>query len=160
MDVSAASEWVDTGMDVKAGDTLSFTATGTVTYQANNSTPDGLQRGWMDLIAQLPVNSSGKGALVGRFGDSAAARAFLVGAQSQRIAPLAARLFLGINQMASMPGDGTYHVTIQRTAAPAGQAVNARVTPITQAMLDSIPLRVNDALGNAGDPRELHSGWF
>lgn len=153
VDVSAASAWVDTGLDVKPGDTLSFTATGTVAYQGQNSTPDGLARAWMDLVAQLPVNSSGRGALVGRFGDNAAARAFLVGSKSQRSAPIAGRLFLSVNQMSAMPGSGSYHVTIQRTAAPASvsQAAATPISPITQAMLDSIPPRVNDAEGNVGD---------
>jgi hypothetical protein len=107
----------------------------------------------MDLIAQLPVNSSGRGALVGRFGDNPAARAFLVGARSEHTAPIAGRLFLSINQMSSMPGSGSYHVVIKRTPAPASQsnAASLPIPPITQAMLDSIPLRVNDALGNAGD---------
>lgn len=153
VDVSAASAWVDTGVDVKPGDTLAFTATGTVAYQGNNSTPDGLARAWMDLVAQLPVNSSGKGALVGRFGDSPAARAFLVGAKSQHAAPIAGRLFLSINQMSAMPGSGSYHVVITHTAAPTSQstAAAAPISPITQAMLDSIPPRVNDASGNVGD---------
>ena len=153
VDVSAAVTWVDTDVDVKRGDTLSFTATGSVVYQANTSTPDGLPRGWMDLIAQLPVNSSGRGALVGRFGDNPAARAFLVGSSSQRTAPIAARLFLGINQMDSMAGDGSYHVIIRRIAAPISQSTSAAtpVVPISQAALDRIPARVSDITGDLGD---------
>jgi hypothetical protein len=151
VDVAAGSSWLDTGVDVKPGDTLTFTASGSVAYQPNSSTPDGLARGWMDLIAQFPVNSSGKGALVGRFGDSPAARAFLIGAHSEHNAPITGRLFLAVNEMASMPGSGSYHVVINRTAAVKSSAVAAPVTPVTQAMLDSIPLRVNDAAGNAGD---------
>ena len=151
LDVSASSTWVDSGVDVKPGDVLTFTATGSVVYQANTATPDGLARGWMDLMAQLPVNSSGRGALVGRWGDSPAARAFLVGATSEHTAPIVGRLFLGINQMETMAGTGTFHVVIQRTAAASQAAIAGPVAPITEAMLDSIPLRVNDALGNAGD---------
>jgi hypothetical protein len=151
VDVSADTAWVDTGIDVKAGDTLSISATGTVAYQANNSTPDGLPRMWKDLLAQLPVNESGKGALVGRFGDSPAARAFVVGAHLDRTAPITARLYLGINQMASMPGVGSYHVTIKRTPAAPSPNGATPVSPLTQKQLDSIPGRVNDAEGNAGD---------
>jgi hypothetical protein len=153
VEVSAASDWIDTGLDVKPGDALSFTATGVVAYQGGDSTPDGLARAWLDLLAQLPVNSSGRGALVGRFGDSPAARAFLVGSQSQRTAPISGRLFLGINQMTSAAGTGSYHVIIKRTSAPSSQASAApiHVPSLTQRMLDSIPARVNDLLGNAGD---------
>ncbi len=157
MSVSAATTWVDTGMEVKPGDVLSFSATGSVTYensrngQINTSTPDGLARGWMDLMAQLPVNGSGKGALVGRWGDNLAARAFLIGSNSEQTAPISAHLFLGINQMESAGGSGSYHVVINRTAGKLPAAVDATVEPLTESMLDSIPPRVNDALGNAGD---------
>ena len=151
VDVPAATDWVDTGLDVKPGESISISATGTVVFQTNASTPDGLPRMWKDLLAQLPVNESGKGALVGRFGDSPAARPFLVGAHLDRTAPIAARLFLGINEMASMPGVGSYHVTIKRTPATPSQTAALPVSPLTQEQLDSIPGRVNDALGNAGD---------
>jgi hypothetical protein len=152
VDVAAGSAWVDTGVDVKPGDTVNISATGTIAYQANNSTPDGLARGWKDLLAQFPVNSSGKGALVGRFGDSPAARAFLVGTQLERTAPIAARLFLSINEMASMPGSGIYHVVIRRTDAPVSPSSAAvPIIPMTQSMLDRIPTRVNDAMGDFGD---------
>ena len=151
IDVSAASSWVDTGVDVQPGDTLAITATGTIAYQTNSATPDGLPRAWKDLLAQLPVNESGKGALVGRFGDNPAARPFLVGAHLERSAPIPARLFLAINQMASVPGTGSYHVVIRRTPASTSQAAAAHLAPLSLAQLDSIPGRVNDAAGNPGD---------
>lgn len=155
--VPAGSTWVDTGIQVKPGDVLTFKATGTVTYenanngQVNASTPDGLARGWMDLMAQLPVNSSGKGALVGRWGDNPAARAFLVGVSSEHTAPIPAHLFLGINQMASATGTGSYHVVVERTAANTTVSAYTPAEKLSESMLDSIPGRVNDALGNAGD---------
>src|SRR4051812_16335685 len=154
IDVPAEQAWTDTGMDLKAGDTLTITAAGTVQYDGVRATgPEGLARGWMDLMMQLPVNSSGRGALVGRFGDSPAARPFLIGPRTQRTVPIPSRLFLGINQMSNMPGKGSYHVTIERTAV-APSKVSAGPAPLpafTQAMLDQIPLRVNDAMGNQGD---------
>jgi len=154
VEVSADQTWTDTGMDVKAGDTLTITATGTVQYDNVRSTgPEGLSRAWTDLLMQLPVNSAGRGALVGRFGDSPAARPFLIGPRTQRTVPVPSRLFLGINQMPNMLGKGSYHVTIERTAVALSK-VSAGNTPLpafTQVMLDQVPLRVNDALGNLGD---------
>ena len=154
MDIPAAQVWTDTGVDLKAGDVLTITATGNIQYEAGKtSSPDGLARGWMDLVMQFPVNGSGRGALVGRFGDSPAARPFLVGARTQRSVPVPGRLFLGINEMPNAVGNGSYHVVIERTAAAPSKVTTANVPvpPFTQAMLDSIPLRVNDAMKNPGD---------
>jgi hypothetical protein len=151
IDVPAETQWTDTGIDVKPGDVLTFTAAGTLDFAGATSTPDGLARGWKDLIAQLPLNSSGRGALIGRWGQSVAARAFLIGAESQHTAPVAGRLFLGVNQQTTTTATGSYHVTIQRTAAPVSAPANLPLPRFTQAMLDSLPLRVNDAQGNAGD---------
>ena len=154
IDVNADTPWTDTGLDLNPGDDLTFTATGSVSFLGALSSPDGLGRSFLDLLAQLPVNGSGRGALVGRIGSSPAARAFLIGSKSQRTVAAPGHLFLGINQMSAAPGAGSYHVVIERTAA-AAPAATANVTlvtsPLTQAMLDTIPLRVRDAQGNAGD---------
>ncbi len=160
VDVKADQAWTDAGMDLKAGDVLSISATGTVQYQGLRSNegprstgPGGLPRGWTELIMQLPVNGSGRGALVGRFGDSPGARPFLIGAHTQRTVPVAGRLFLGINQMESAPGTGSYHVIIERTPVDPSKvsAAPATLPPFTQQMLDQIPPRVNDAMNNPGD---------
>ncbi len=154
-DIPASSNWVDTGIDLQPGDTLKFTATGQIQYAGARgaSDPNGMSRGWSDLIRQLPVNEAGRGALVGRIGSSAAARAFLIGTQREARAPIAGRLFLGVNQGAIDNGSGGYHVKVDRTAAPvpATPAAPVVVPPFPQAQLDSIPRRVNDAEGAPGD---------
>jgi hypothetical protein len=152
--VSAASVWTDSGIDVKPGDTLRFTASGTLQYDnAKPCGPEGLARGWADLIRQLPVNEYGRGTLVGRIGDSLAARAFFIGTQATHQVVVAGRLYLGINQGANDRADGSYKVTLDRTAAPVSKTPvqPAHVTPFPQKLLDSIPTRVVDDLGNAGD---------
>ena len=154
LDVKADQVWTDTGIDLNAGDVVTITATGTVQFpNAKAAGPEGLPRGWTDLIMQLPVNESGRGALVGRFGDSPAARPFLIGPRTQRTVPVGGRLFLGINEMQMAPATGSFHVVVERAAA-APSKVNASAAPLpafTQKMLDSIPARVNDALNNPGD---------
>jgi hypothetical protein len=152
--VSAASVWTDSGVDVKPGDTLRFTASGTLQYEnAKPCGPEGLPRSWTDLIRQLPVNEYGRGTLVGRIGDSAAARAFFIGTQATHQVMVAGRLYLGINQGANDRADGSYEVTLDRTAAPVSKtpAQPVRVSPFPQKFLDDIPTRVVDAEGNAGD---------
>src|SRR3569832_303716 len=78
-DVKGGAVWVDTTLDVGPGDTVRITAAGSLKYAdaAQACDPGGLARGWRDLIRQLPYNEAGRGALVGRIGDSVAARPFL-----------------------------------------------------------------------------------
>ena len=61
-------------------------------------TPNGVQRGWVDTLRPLTVPSAGRGALVGRIGNSDAATPFLVGADGTVLVPFSGRLYLGINQ--------------------------------------------------------------
>ena len=58
--VGGDKTWVDTGMDVNAGDKLHITATGTVTMGNNTGiTPNGVQRGWVDTLRPLTVTQRG-----------------------------------------------------------------------------------------------------
>jgi len=76
IEVSGTREWVDTNIDLRGGAKLRFTATGTITYPSDDSStgksrtlgtfgPDGLARGWADLIHQYAVKDAGHGALIG-----------------------------------------------------------------------------------------------
>lgn len=154
LDITGSPAWTDTGVDLKAGDTVRISATGTVHFAgARENGPDGLARGWLDLVRILPVNEAGRGALVGRIGSSDAARPFLVGPHAQIKAPIDGRLFLGLNAASNDQPDGSFHVTLERTARPASAALasNAPLPKLTQEMLDRIPTRINDSLGNVGD---------
>ena len=153
LDISGANIWTDTGVDLKPGDTVKITATGQLQYMgAKPCGPEGLSRGWADLIRQLPVNEAGRGTLVGRISDNPAARAFLVGPKAERRAPVAGRLFLGVNQGANDQPSGTYHVTVEVTAGTVTSTpANVKVPQMTQALLDGVPVRVEDAQGNPGD---------
>ena len=154
-DISGSPAWTDTGIDLKAGDTVHISATGTVQFAgAKQSGPDGLARGWLDLVRVLPVNEAGRGALVGRIGASDAARPFLIGPHAQIRAPVDGRLFLGLNAASNDQPEGSFHVTIDRVARPASTVAavsNAPLPKLTQEMLDRIPTRISDSLGNAGD---------
>jgi hypothetical protein len=152
LDVTPDTEWTDSGMDVKAGDSLTFSASGNLDYAGSSATPDGRARGWKDLLNQLPLNSAGRGALLGRWSQSPAARPFLVGSQSTQTAPIDGHLYLGINQMMSAPGAGRYHVVIDCQAAPETSRLrNVPLPNFTQSMLNRIPLRVTDLEGDPGD---------
>jgi len=154
LDVDATQQWIDSGVDLRAGDSLQFTSTGTLNL-ANNKTagPDGAPRGFRDLLKSYPVNEAGQGALIARIGSSDAAVPFLIGASRQFQSPRAGRLFLSVNKSTNDSVDGSFHVTVSFiTRGPeTPAAANYQLPKITVAMVDRIPRRVTDAQGNAGD---------
>ena len=150
-DLSLSSEWIDTGIDIKAGDSLKFTATGTADLGAKSIGPEGASRGFSDLIKIYPLNDANKGAVIGRIGKVAAARPFLVGNAREVTAPVAGRLYLAVNMGPRDPANGTFHVTVDRTAAAASTEPEVSIRPFSQARLDSLPARVSDPAGAEGD---------
>jgi hypothetical protein len=170
IDVAGTKEWVDTNIDVRGGAKLRFTATGEITYPADSSYngkmrtsgtfgPAGLERGWADLIHQYAVKDAGHGALIGRIGSESYAQPFLVGESKEYDAPVAGRLYLGINQgmKEASTAEGSFHVTIEvlnegsADATNAGGPVETRVAGITPDLLSKIPRRVSDPNGDPGD---------
>lgn len=155
-DVQPGAGWIDTNIDVTAGDALHISATGQLQYsnaQQPNG-PGGLPRGFADLLRNLPANSAGRGALVGRIGSIEAARPFLIGELMNSQAPVTGRLFLSINQMSLDQATGSYHVTVERKTASAAQTAarkNVHVPAFPQSLIDSIPRRVSDPNGAPGD---------
>jgi hypothetical protein len=154
--VAGSTKWVDTKMDVNAGDKLHITAKGTVTMGKDTGiTPAGAQRGWVDTLRPLMVPSAGRGALVGRIGNSDAVTPFVVGADGNVTVPVAGRLYLGINQDATQAPTGNYEAHIDRTpgAAVAAGKSNYDFKPLFAQLDAKIPYRVTDKPegGNPGD---------
>lgn len=155
LEIRGESGWVDTGIDVKAGELWQFEASGELKYADSTqaATPEGLSRGWMDLIRTYPLNSSGRGALIGKIGESAAAYPFLIGARRESRMQVSGRLFVGINQPGNMKASGGFTLVMKKTgdAAAAAAEFKGAVPPITQEILAKIPLRVVDPDGTEGD---------
>ncbi|MBV8116136.1 MAG: LssY C-terminal domain-containing protein, partial [Silvibacterium sp.] len=153
VDLQPSDGWVDTNIALNPGDTFEVTATGQLQYTGAKTPngPDGLARGFADLIKAFPVNAAGRGAVIGRIGDNAAARAFLIGANYSSQAPVAGHLFVAVNQSSMDEASGSYHLTLRRTAATKSAAANLTVLPFPQSQLDSIPRRVTDPNGAPGD---------
>src|SRR5579863_8372917 len=154
IDVSA-SDWVDTGIDLRVDDVVVITATGTLTLAQGRTTgPAGLARGFRDLLKAFPVNEAGLGALIGRIGSSDAAVPFLVGEAKRLQVPRAGRLFLGINKSGNDSVDGSLQATVEFLSRGPEKPVSIdklKLPAVTQEMIDRIPRRVTDAQGNAGD---------
>jgi LssY C-terminus len=155
LDVAASEQWIDTGVDLRAGDSLQFTTTGSLDLGAGKSAgPQGAQRGFRDLIKSYPVNEAGLGALIGRIGSSDAAVPFLIGSGRQVQIQRAGRLFLSVNKTSSDNPDGSFHVKVEfASRGPEARAApaNYKLAEVTTATIDRIPRRVTDAQGNAGD---------
>lgn len=152
IEVAGNKGWVDSGIVVAAGDTLKLTASGKIAYAAGQEIgPEGADRRWMDLMRTLPLNNSPRGAAIGRIGDSAAVRPFVIGAGRDLRSPIAGRLFLGINQPAGEPATGAFTITVEKTAGIKAEPVDKPLPKITQQMIDSVPRRVEDDAGTPGD---------
>lgn len=160
IELSGTDRWKDTGVTVEAGDRVTISASGTVRFPDSQSTgPEGLPRGWRDLIRILPVNQVGRGALIARIGETEAAQPFLVGANKQFVAPAAGRLFLGINQGSSEAAEGSFRVRIEiekaRSGAatpPRGRAIEVeKIAGADASLFEKIPRRVTDQNGTPGD---------
>lgn len=158
-DVSVAGDkkWIDTGMDVAAGDKLHITAKGTVDFSDKTGVgPAGAPREWKDTLRDMAVLSAGRGALIGQVGSDRAATPFLVGADGTITVPVGGRLFLGVNQDSYFKATGSFQVHIDRTAASksAANANNYNFQPLFATLDANLPYRVTDQAapgGNEGD---------
>jgi LssY C-terminus len=164
--IDATKQWIDTNIDLRAGEKVRFGATGQITYPAQGKSkertfgPDGLSRGFSDVIHQYAVGDAGHGALVARVGQADTGQPFLVGASKDFVAPIAGRLFLGINQNVrdASAAQGNFQVTIAvLDPGPATGGIAAGGPPeipipaLTADIIEEIPLRVTDPQGNPGD---------
>jgi LssY-like putative type I secretion system component LssY len=150
--------WLDTGIALEPGQHAVITAEGKLRYadaKADNG-PEGLTRGFKDLMRILPFNDAGRGAVIGRIGDADVAEPFLVGAHKDVVAPVAGKLALGINQAGSDTGDGSYSVKVQIYAADANTSREVArevdsIPGVDNSLFSKIPRRITDKAGNLGD---------
>ena len=156
--LTGEESWTDTGIDVQAGEHALISATGKLRYAdaKEDNGPDGLPRGFKDLLRILPFNEAGRGALIGRIGDKDIAQPFVIGARRDVLAPVSGRLSVGINQTTDDTGDGTYAVRIEvytlegSTARVVARQVSS-IPGIDNQLFSKIPRRIGDKEGNAGD---------
>lgn len=150
--------WVDTGLDVQPGEHVIATAIGSLRYadQQADTTPAGIARNFRDLLRNLPMNSAGRGAVIGRIGDADTSQPFLIGAKCDVVASLSGRLSVGINQPSGDSGEGTYTVRVEiHAASPGGSLFTAKtvasIPGVNNGLFSKIPRRVQDKAGNPGD---------
>ncbi|MGB8660519.1 MAG: LssY C-terminal domain-containing protein [Candidatus Acidiferrum sp.] len=152
------SSWFNTGIDVQAGEHVVVTASGTMRYsgQQTATAPTGMPRGFKDLLRDFPDNEAGRGAVIGRIGDEDSSQPFLIGAKRNLVSPISGRLSIGINQLSSDTGEGTYVVEIMIHPADANSVLFtaeavASISGVDNHLFSKIPRRISDKAGNPGD---------
>ena len=147
--------WVDTGVDVQAGDVYQFDASGEINYTGARSAtpPDGSPKGWRDLTRAFPSEGANRGAVIGRIGSGDAALPFLIGTSKQATMPIAGRLFLGINHPANATAEGSFVVKLSKVKAGSqdDSAFSGKLPDLDATYFERIPRRVSDPQGTLGD---------
>src|SRR6266849_9568394 len=149
--ITGEQSWTATGIEAKPGEHIVVTAKGTLRYAdaKEDNGPDGIARGFKDLLRILPFNGAGRGALIGRVGDAEIAQPFLLGAHRDVIAPVAGRLAIGINQASDDIAEGTFTVHIDIHAPDANAAYHpARqvktISGVNANVFAKLPRRIAD----------------
>ncbi|HEY8205709.1 MAG TPA: hypothetical protein VIF81_13335 [Pyrinomonadaceae bacterium] len=116
--VPGTSRGTDAGIDVRAGDQITFTATGTVVagQRAGSVGPEGkATSGFGSIIGTRPVPNAGVGALIGyiRTLDGQTSQPFFIGSQLTFSVPVDGRLYLAINDDNYSDNSGSFTVRIR-----------------------------------------------
>jgi hypothetical protein len=147
-------DWTDTGITVTPADHLNFTATGNLALADGRSAPpDGLTRGWKDLVRTYPLNSANSGAVIGRIGNADAAVPFLIGASKDMDVSATGNLYLRLNLSSDLSGTGNVEVKMKLTNQPTQKTVSAPdlARLLSPQLFADVPRRVGDLQGNPGD---------
>jgi hypothetical protein len=118
IEIPGTSRGTDTNLDVRAGDQITFSASGTVIAgrRIGQVGPEGGRvTGFGAIVATKPVPAAGPGALFGyiRLADGQASPAFLIGSQLVFTATADGRLFLAINDDDYSDNGGSFSVKIK-----------------------------------------------
>jgi hypothetical protein len=149
-----ADDWTDTGLTLTPSDHINITASGNLTLADGRSAPpDGLTRGWKDLVRVYPLNSANSGALIGRIGSGDAAVPFLIGASKDMDVSSTGNLFLRSNLSSDLSGSGNVDVKLKLANQPTQKSVSAPDLDklLSPQLFADVPRRVGDLQGNPGD---------
>ena len=118
LDVPGTSRGTDTNIDVRVGDQITFTTTGSVIAgrRIGEVGPEGAKSSGLGaIVGTRPVPNSGAGALIGliRQPNGQTSQAFLVGSQLTFTVPVDGRLYLLINDDNYSDNGGAFKVKIR-----------------------------------------------
>jgi Ca2+-binding EF-hand superfamily protein len=107
--VNASQPWTDTGLNVRAGEMVTFEADGSVQLSDNFNDVAGVAGLTNRRTIDAPLTRAPAGALIARVGNSSI---FLVGNRRQVRAPASGRLYLGVNDDYLADNDGQFRVMV------------------------------------------------
>jgi len=111
--VSGNQKWTPSGLTVRKGDRLNFTANGQIQLSADgNDVADAGGAQSKRMAAGSPLPNAYAGALIGRVGTNGPV--FAIGSQASLTVQENGQLFLGINDDETGDNRGEFRVTIQR----------------------------------------------
>jgi hypothetical protein len=118
VEVAATSRGTDAGVEVRAGDQITFTATGTIVAgrRIGSVGPEGAATsGFGSIVGTRPVPSSGAGALIAyiRTTDGQSSTPFLIGSSLTYTATADGRLYLAVNDDNYSDNSGSFTVKIR-----------------------------------------------
>lgn len=118
IDVPGNSRNTDTAIDVRSGDQLNITASGTITAgrRVGQVGPEGARStGFGSVVNARPLPTAGVGALIGyiRTPDGQLSQPFLIGSSLSTTAPMDGRLILAINDDDYSDNSGSFSVRIR-----------------------------------------------
>ena len=118
INVPGTSRGTDTGIDVRAGDPITLTATGMVVAgrRIGEVGPEGARTsGLGSIIGTRPVPTAGAGALIAyiRMSNGQLSQAYLIGSQLTTSVPVDGRLILAINDDDYSDNGGSFSVRIR-----------------------------------------------
>lgn len=108
--VNSSERWIDTGLDVRSGETIAVQASGTVTLSTNGGDtagPGGASR----RATAAPLPNQPAGALIARVDNGTP---IFVGDRGSFTVNSSGRLYLGVNDDHLLDNRGEYRVTLQR----------------------------------------------
>jgi len=114
--VNAQQRWIDSGLDVRAGDTLTFDASGTIQMSDNAedvATPAGARSG--RSAPDAPILNQLAGALIARIDDYGP---IFIGDRRSITAPVSGRMYFSVNDdhLPDNRGEFVVNLTIERRA--------------------------------------------
>ena len=118
VNVPGNSRGFDTSIDVRAGEPITFSATGTIVagQRVGQVGPDGARSsGFGAIVSNRPVPSAGVGALIAyiRFANGQLSTPYLIGSSLSTTVPQDGRLILAINDDNYGDNSGNFSVTIR-----------------------------------------------
>ena len=143
--ISASQLWTDTGVDLSAGDTLTFTAEARPGADASCAPQGAAPASSSNSADKLPLSDAPAGALIARMSENA--QPLLVGGSRELRSATAGHLFLGLNLIAK--SGCAFAVQVKITHAQAAGQATAQPRNMKDQLSSAAKVWLTGQLGNS-----------